>query len=432
MHTLTLTDFSFITSRNITSKAVLQKILAEGAEVDFSLPEPFAGTVTCKIDSFVIAYLNRYRHEFIATQLDMGRQLFATVDGIRGKLPKAIVVIKVTAEQSVIVNKSKPVVDSGKITSTGKQPREPKNILKKVKLSPKHPLTGIGFYPHKKLDASIKLQRGKSGVYCIYNKDFKTYIGQSVDIGARWYQHLRKLNGLQHHNPNLQADWLILGPKAFVFKVIQFAEIDKLDQLEKHYIECLTHLGNVYNATPDGQGKVTNRDIFSGVDLVQQQFHLDSIASSKPLNIVELSNVNIVFTEDELTPEKESNIEKEAVPTKTNHQDFVVPSPVPQFLDRSILQESFSDYQDALFKYEMTQGERTQNFVRTENCNIVESKPSISSDADLSQEQQLDPVVFDNVVSKLEISRTLLFMLRVGSWFSHRCAIKLKKLMEPK
>lgn len=430
MHTLTLTDFSFITSRNITSKAVLQKILAEGAEIDFSLPEPFAGTVTCKIGSFVIAYLNRYRHEFIATQLDMGRQLFATVESLQGRLPRAIVVIKVAVEKPVILDKSKSAGSSKIIAISSVKPETLKSTPKKIKPILKHPLTGIGFYPHKKLDASIKLQRGRSGIYCIYNKDFKTYIGQSGDIGARWYQHLIKLNGLQHHNPKLQADWLVLGPNAFVFKVIQFAEIDELDQLEKHYIERLAHLGNVYNATPDGQGKVPDSDILTDVDLVEQKSYLDSTGAPKPLSTVEQPIANNISMANQLTPENESSIEKVVVSIKVNQQDLVVHGIVPRFADHCILQESFSDYQDALFNYEMAQGEITKNLVRTESCNIVEFKPSENSEADLSQASQLTPVIFDNVVLKTEVSRTLLFMLRVGSWFSYRCALKLKELMK--
>lgn len=43
------------------------------------------------------------------------------------------------------------------------------------------------------------------GIYKIENKvNGKVYIGQSIDIKIRWYNHRKELNGNRHHNEHLQ------------------------------------------------------------------------------------------------------------------------------------------------------------------------------------------------------------------------------------
>ena len=45
------------------------------------------------------------------------------------------------------------------------------------------------------------------GIYKIENKvNGKVYIGQSIDINTRWYNHRKELNGNRHHNEHLQRE----------------------------------------------------------------------------------------------------------------------------------------------------------------------------------------------------------------------------------
>lgn len=61
------------------------------------------------------------------------------------------------------------------------------------------------------------------GVYRIANR--KTgciYIGATTQpISVRWAQHRAQLNGGRHHNKRLQADWMVHGPRAFKFSVLE-------------------------------------------------------------------------------------------------------------------------------------------------------------------------------------------------------------------
>ena len=77
----------------------------------------------------------------------------------------------------------------------------------------------------------------KSGIYCIENMiNSKKYIGQSVNIYSRWAQHKNELNDNKHSNDYLQKSWNKYGSDNFNFYVIEFCDIDKLDEREIYYI----------------------------------------------------------------------------------------------------------------------------------------------------------------------------------------------------
>lgn len=256
MYKLTIDNFSYVIENNITPKAVLSKILSMGSNVQVSQKHKFADTVVCKVGGHVVGYLSRSQHIWLATQLDRELSLYAKITDVQGRSPKSRIQITVSTEpvgtESIrhALRMSKKQFSDFQLGSTDL------HSLKHRPDSKKHRLTGIGFYPHGNLETTVKRQRGKTGIYCIYNKDFKTYVGQSKDIGSRWCQHLKMLENGCHHNPTLQADWLILGVNAYVFKVVAYCETWQLDDYEKACIEQLSVLGNVYNATPDGQAKL--------------------------------------------------------------------------------------------------------------------------------------------------------------------------------
>lgn len=96
----------------------------------------------------------------------------------------------------------------------------------------------------------------KSGIYCIENKTTgKKYIGQSVNVKDRWMKHISELNNNSHHNSYLQNAWNKYGVDDFKFTVLEYCEIDKLDEKENYYIELYDTLNRDcgYNLKSGGQ-----------------------------------------------------------------------------------------------------------------------------------------------------------------------------------
>ena len=88
----------------------------------------------------------------------------------------------------------------------------------------------------------------KSGIYKIENLvTGRVYIGQSVNIDLRWYQHKTELKARRHANKLLQSEWNQHGEYAFIFQRIEDVEADKstLSEREKHWIGA--YRGNCYN-----------------------------------------------------------------------------------------------------------------------------------------------------------------------------------------
>lgn len=102
----------------------------------------------------------------------------------------------------------------------------------------------------------------KSGIYCIENLiNNKKYIGQSVDILNRWRQHKNELNNNIHFNDYLQKSWNKYGEENFAFHILEFCDVNQLDNLEIYYIDLYKTLNRDkgYNLTSGG----TNNKIYS-------------------------------------------------------------------------------------------------------------------------------------------------------------------------
>ena len=97
----------------------------------------------------------------------------------------------------------------------------------------------------------------QSGIYCIENLvNHKKYIGQSNNVYYRWKQHKYELNCGTHDNDYLQKAWNKYGEDNFIFYVIEFCDIDKLNECEIYYIEfynTFLNKENGYNLTSGGQ-----------------------------------------------------------------------------------------------------------------------------------------------------------------------------------
>ena len=95
----------------------------------------------------------------------------------------------------------------------------------------------------------------RSGVYqikCIENE--KIYIGQTIDLDRRLYDHLRTLRRGTHHNHYLQRAFDKYGEKSFEFSVLQECSIDDLDKVEKEWIARLNSMNPLvgYNLESGG------------------------------------------------------------------------------------------------------------------------------------------------------------------------------------
>ena len=95
------------------------------------------------------------------------------------------------------------------------------------------------------------------GIYKIENKiNGKFYIGQSIDIKTRWYNHRKDLNGNRHYNEHLQNAWNKYGENQFIFSIIEECTVDNLDEREIYWIDYYNAMDGAYgyNMTLGGQG----------------------------------------------------------------------------------------------------------------------------------------------------------------------------------
>lgn len=98
-----------------------------------------------------------------------------------------------------------------------------------------------------------------SGVYCIENINTnKKYIGQSIDVNERWRKHVSELNNNSHHNDYLQKAWNKYGEDSFIFYVLEYCDIEYLDEKEIYYIEIYNTINRDYGYNLKSGGQFTN------------------------------------------------------------------------------------------------------------------------------------------------------------------------------
>lgn len=91
------------------------------------------------------------------------------------------------------------------------------------------------------------------GVYKITNIiNGKVYIGQSINIKARWKDHVNALNRQDSHSILLQRAWDKYKEENFTFEILELCPEDMLDKIEMKYIELYDARNNGYNIESGG------------------------------------------------------------------------------------------------------------------------------------------------------------------------------------
>ena len=92
------------------------------------------------------------------------------------------------------------------------------------------------------------------GIYKITNKtNNKCYIGQSVDIQARWNKHLSTYSLNSAPNYELYRAMKKYGASQFIFEIIEECRQEELNEKEKYWIEYYDSFNNGYNMTIGGE-----------------------------------------------------------------------------------------------------------------------------------------------------------------------------------
>lgn len=87
-----------------------------------------------------------------------------------------------------------------------------------------------------------------TGIYFILNKrNSKCYIGSSLDVKVRLWQHKSKLRSNSHINKHLQNAFNKYGERSFIFQVLDVCKAKELPSLEQAYIDIFQPKYNISN-----------------------------------------------------------------------------------------------------------------------------------------------------------------------------------------
>lgn len=113
--------------------------------------------------------------------------------------------------------------------------------------------TGKRFRRINNFNTHCNKWEGISGIYIIWNRDEKIYVGQSMNVGDRWKQHRNQLLNRIHTNKSLQNDWVQMGVDNFRFDMIEEVNPSNLDERETYWINFFNTFHEGYNTTSNGQ-----------------------------------------------------------------------------------------------------------------------------------------------------------------------------------
>lgn len=161
------------------------------------------------------------------------------------------------------------------------------------------------------------------GIYRILNRlNGKCYVGQSLDIEARWLDHTDQLKRNWHHSIKLQRAWNKYGKEAFIFEVLQECSEDQLDYLEAFWMTRLDAVDNGYNVIKiyleDGRihhqhSEETKRKIsksLKGRTLADTSYLKGKIFSKEHCKKISLANKGMKKSEETKRKISEANLGK--------------------------------------------------------------------------------------------------------------------------
>lgn len=100
-------------------------------------------------------------------------------------------------------------------------------------------------------EAHENVSNNRSGIYAIVNlATNKLYIGSAKQLQCRKLNHLSELRNNIHHSKKLQNSYNKWGEIYFVFKVIEYCDVDKLIEREQYWINQFDLKNDLYNINP--------------------------------------------------------------------------------------------------------------------------------------------------------------------------------------
>lgn len=129
----------------------------------------------------------------------------------------------------------------------------------------------LSFVDKKVIDTCNNFIYRRSGIYVIINKiNGYKYVGKSKNITSRLEHHKSLLRNNHHIYRTgelslLQKAWNKYGEDAFEFKILEFCEVEKLNEREKYWIDYYkcnhSKYQQGYNMTDGGEGACFNQNI---------------------------------------------------------------------------------------------------------------------------------------------------------------------------
>lgn len=89
----------------------------------------------------------------------------------------------------------------------------------------------------QKIDENLRF---KCGIYIIINlKNGKRYIGSSVNLYNRLYEHKYNLKNNKAHNKHFQASWNKYGENSFIYGILEYCDKDVQFEREQYYLDFM-------------------------------------------------------------------------------------------------------------------------------------------------------------------------------------------------